>query len=82
MASEQHGSEGLAAELVQAEGEVGKLRSETAGMKQDLQDALELCDQHEALLEERNHELTSCDAEIRYQPPSRRAGRQGAKLVH
>ena len=52
-------------ELGQAESTVEGLRSEVAGVKKDLQDALELCNEHEALIEERNHELASCDAEIR-----------------
>ena len=41
------------------------MRAETSGVKQDLQDALDLCDQHEELMEERNKELEACDVEIR-----------------
>lgn len=65
---EQHKTSALEAELTQAESTVSQLRSETTGIKQDLQDALELCGQHESLLEERNKELESCDMEIRYCP--------------
>lgn len=65
---EQHKSSGLESELSEAESAVSELRSENTGIKQDLQDALELCGQHESLLEERNRELESCDAEIRYCP--------------
>lgn len=63
---EQHQSADLEEELDLAEKTVDELRSEMAGVKQDLQDALELCNEHEALMEERNRELASCDAEIRY----------------
>ena len=33
---------------------MGELRAEVAGVKQDLQDVMELCGQQEALIEERN----------------------------
>lgn len=63
---EKHKTSSLETELSQAESAVSQLRSENTGIKQDLQDALELCNQHESLLEERNRELESSDAEIRY----------------
>lgn len=31
----------------------------------DLKDAMELCNQHEALLEERNNELSTLDSQVR-----------------
>ena len=64
MAKEGEGS-GLESELAEAERTVEELRRETVSVKQDLQDALDLCNQHEALMEERNKELEACDAEIR-----------------
>lgn len=67
---EQHKTSALEAELTQAESAVSQLRNENTGIKQDLQDALELCNQHESLLEERNRELESSDVEIRYCPPN------------
>ena len=62
---EREGSSGLESELAQAERTVGELRAEVAGVKQDLQDAMDLCSQHEALMEERNRDLETCDTEIR-----------------
>ena len=55
----------LEAELVEAERTVGELRSEAVTVKQDLQNALDLCNEHEALMEERNEELATCDSKIR-----------------
>ena len=63
---EREKSSNLEAELAQAERTVGELRSEVTGVKQDLHDAMDLCSQHEALMEERNRELDICDTEIRY----------------
>ena len=65
--SEQTQTTQLLEERREAEELMVELRSEAAGLKQDLQDALELCGQHEALLDERNKELAACDTEIRYQ---------------
>lgn len=65
---EKQKTSALETELTQAESTVSQLRNENTGIKQDLQDALELCNQHESLLEERNRELESSDAEIRYCP--------------
>ena len=64
-ASERSKCGGLELELSQAERTVGELRGEVASVKQDLQDALELCNEHETLMEERNRELAAGDAEIR-----------------
>ena len=63
--SERTQTEQLLEERREAEEVMVQLRSEAAGLKQDLQDALELCNQHEVLLDERNKELSACDAEIR-----------------
>ena len=62
---ERRRASGLEAELVHAEQTVGELRAEVAGVKQDLQDVMELCGQQEALIEERNRELETSDSEIR-----------------
>ena len=63
---EREKSSGLETELGQAERTVTELRAEVTAVKQDLQDAMELCSQHEALMEERNRELETCDSEIRW----------------
>lgn len=55
----------LEMELIQAEKTVTDLRTELASVKQDLQDTMELCSEHENLMEERNRELENSDSEIR-----------------
>lgn len=44
----------------------GEIEDELRRTQTDLQDAMDLCSQHEILIEERNHELNTLEAQVRY----------------
>ena len=52
-------------DFAHAESATSELQLELASVKQDLQEAMDLCSQHEALIEERNSELSTMQSEIR-----------------
>lgn len=53
-------------ELVEMEETAKDLQSELGTSQQSLEEAMELCSQHEALIEERNRELNSFEEKLRW----------------
>ena len=62
---ERQRGQSLEADLLQAEQMAGRLQLELTETRQELQEALDLCGQHETLMEERNAELSTMQGEIR-----------------
>lgn len=52
-------------ELTQTDKAASDLQNELTTTQQELQEALDLCTQHEALIEDRNSELGSLEAKVR-----------------
>ena len=52
-------------ELTQTDKVANDLQVELTSTQQELQEALDLCSQHEALIEERNTELSGLEAKVR-----------------
>ena len=63
--SEKQHSRSLETDLSRAEEVAMELQSQLTSTQQELQEALELCGQHESLVEERNTELSSLETQIR-----------------
>ena len=55
----------LESELTQTDKAANNLQVELSTAQQELQEALDLCSQHEALIEERNNELGSLETKVR-----------------
>ena len=55
----------LEKELSQTDKAANDLQTELTTTQQELQEALDLCSQHETLIEERNSELTSLETKLR-----------------
>ena len=65
VASEKQHSCSLETDLSHAEEVAMELQSQLTSTQQELQEARELCGQHESLVEERNTELSSLETQIR-----------------
>ena len=55
----------LEKELTQTDKAASDLQTELTSTQQELQEAFDLCSQHETLIEERNSELTSLETKLR-----------------
>lgn len=55
----------LERELTRADEVANDLQVELTSTQQELQEALDLCSQHEALIEERNSELNGLEVKVR-----------------
>ena len=62
---EKERSSSLEKELTQTDTTANNLQAELSTTQQELQEALDLCSQHEALIEERNSELGSLETKVR-----------------
>ena len=65
IAEERMKAKSLESELGQSDKAAGGLQADLTATGQELQQALDLCSQHEELLEERNQELCSLEAKNR-----------------
>ena len=63
--SEKERTSSLEKELTQTDKVANDLQVELTSTQQELQEALDLCSQHEALIEERNTELSGLEAKVR-----------------
>ena len=63
--SEKERTLSLEKELTQTDKVANDLQVELTSTQQELQEALDLCSQHEALIEERNTELNGLEAKAR-----------------
>ena len=63
--SERSRTSSLEKELTQTDKVANDLQVELTSTQQELQEALDLCSQHEALIEERNSELNGLEAKAR-----------------
>ena len=63
--SEKEHTSSLEKELTQTDKVANDLQMELNSTQQELQEALDLCSQHEALIEERNTELSGLEAKLR-----------------
>ena len=62
---EKEHASSLESELTQTDKAANNLQVELSTAQQELQEALDLCSQHEALIEERNNELGSLETKVR-----------------
>ena len=65
LGSEKERVSSLERELTQTDKVANDLQGELTSTQQELQEAMDLCSQHETLIEERNSELNSLEAKVR-----------------
>ena len=65
LASERERASSLEKELTQTDKAANDIQVELITTQQELQEALDLCSQHETLIEERNNELGSLENKLR-----------------
>lgn len=63
--SEKERASSLEKELTQTDKAANDLQVELTSTQQELQEAFDLCSQHETLIEERNNELASLETKLR-----------------